>query len=383
MLEKGINLIEELENVSKTHYLGREDIDVIMLDFAKRILPCLHIERMNAWLFNPEKTAIVSIGEYDLRTKEFKRNSVLEKKDFPVYFAALQDNNIIHAIDIYTHPQTSQLSESYSRPNDIFSLLDIPLRISGELIGVMCFEKTGVQKTFSRDEISFCMSLSHVLASNMESRHRRAAQEKLSKALEEKELLIKEINHRVKNNFTILMSLMRISKNRARHAETATTLEEYEQRIFSMLKIHDMLNRGKHNSAINVSEYIRELLNEFRKSYPQFDSNIISTINKSDLLFDTGKIIHLGLILSEILLDSIKHAAAQTPDYKLSLKLNEIRTGQVELRIGDNGSGFDFETESPKSTLGLPLIKDLVESMGIEASFPKPGNCLYIFTLEA
>ena len=213
----------------------------------KQVLVALRIERVNVWIFNPEKTALVSIGEYDKRTKKFAKDSVLEKKDFPIYFKALTENKIILAEDIYSHPFTQEFNEVYSRPLDIYSLLDIPIRISGELIGVMCYEKTGMQKHFSQSEISFCLSVSLVLASNLESRHRRAAQHLLENALKEKELLIKEINHRVKNNLSVLISLMRLSETRTNSKESKTLLHEYEQRIFSMSIRSMICSRGTIN----------------------------------------------------------------------------------------------------------------------------------------
>ena len=111
MLTEEINLLDELNNLSKTHFLDRGDIDHIMLDMAKQIVLALKIERVNVWIFNQEKTALISIGEYDTRTKTFKRDSVLEKKNFPEYFKALSENEIIHAPDIYTHPLTKALNE--------------------------------------------------------------------------------------------------------------------------------------------------------------------------------------------------------------------------------------------------------------------------------
>lgn len=102
------------------------------------------------------------------------------------------------------------------------------------------------------------------MASNLESLKRRAAQSKLEKALEEKELLLKEINHRVKNNLSILISLLRLIKSRVKTDESKVLLEQYEQRIFSMLKIHGMLDKNNLYSKINLSDYIKELVIEFR-----------------------------------------------------------------------------------------------------------------------
>jgi two-component sensor histidine kinase len=383
MLEnRGINLLEELDSISKIHFLKRKDIDAIMTDFAKHILKCLKIERMNVWLFNQEHTALISIGEYDTRQNQFSKNSTLFQKDYPIYFKALVANEIIIAEDIYNHPFTKEFNENYSKQNNIFSLLDIPLRISGELVGVMCYEKTEEIKEFTTDEINFCLSVSFVMASNLESRSRRAAQEKLELALQEKELLLKELNHRVKNNLSILISLMRLKKARVKSEESKALLDEYEGRIFSMLKIHDMLDKKNHYSEINLSEYIKELINEFKVSYPQIAKNSKIEIANFDLFISTNKAIHLGLIVSEILLNSIKYLATQK-DNLIIAELKQTNEGTIELKIGDNGNGFDFNELIGKNTLGLDLIKDLSDTLNIKTSYPTKNNCYYIFEFKA
>ncbi len=381
--EQEVNLLEELNSISKIHFLQREDIDAIMTDFAKHILQCLKMERMNVWLFNPDHSALISIGEYDTRNKQFSKNSTLLEKDYPVYFKALSANEIIIAEDIYNHPFTKEFNENYSKQNSIYTLLDIPLRISGELVGVMCYEKTDCQKEFSKDEINFCLSVSFVMASNLESRKRRAAQSKLEKALEEKELLLKEINHRVKNNLSILISLLRLSKTRVKTDESKVLLDEYEQRIFSMLKIHDMLDKNNQYSKINLSDYIKELVIEFRVTYPQINHNCIVDINYFDFLISTKKAIHLGLIVSEILLNSIKHASEKETNYEVFISLKKITETALELKIGDNGSGFDFSELVDKNTLGLDLIKGLADSLNLKTIYPTKNNAYYLFDFKA
>ena len=83
MALKQINLLEELNAVSKIHTLKRDDIDGIMIEFAQRILCSLHLERLSVWLLNPEKDQLISMGEYDIRYQEFK------KEDHAQYFNAI------------------------------------------------------------------------------------------------------------------------------------------------------------------------------------------------------------------------------------------------------------------------------------------------------
>ena len=136
MLDESINLLEELDNVSKIHILERDDIDALMLEFARRIIVILKIERVNVWLFNHERNALISIGEYDLRSHEFSKDNILYKKDFPAYFKAIEENKILLAPNIYSHPSTFQFNEIYSKPNDIISLMDILLYKDDSVMGI-------------------------------------------------------------------------------------------------------------------------------------------------------------------------------------------------------------------------------------------------------
>lgn len=382
MPHKDFNLLEELENISNIPLLEDADIDQVMLDFSKGILPTLGIERINFWLFNANQTILVSIGEYDSRTGEFKKNSILKRSDFPVYFDGLILNKLIHAENIYEHPLTMEFNQIYSKPNNIFSLLDIPLRVSGKLVGVICFEKTGSYKKFSLNEQSFCLSISYVLSSILETRHRLVLQTKLETALKEKEILISELNHRVKNNFSILISLLRLSKNKAESNEAKDVLVEYEQRVFAMSKIYDLLNSNHYLNAINVSVYLKELINEFHVSYPQFNHCINSLVDHSEQVMPSNKVINLGLIVSEIILNSIKYASDSTSNYSLLFHYYKLSNNKMMLKIGDNGPGFDFEKGSKSSSLGLSLIKDLSESLDASVTFPKIGNAYYEFVFS-
>lgn len=90
----------------------------------------------------------------------------------------------------------------------------------------------------------------------------------------------------------------------------------------------------------------------------------------------------MGLIITEILLNSLKHAASTTPNYELMIELIGINDHHVNLIIGDNGPGFDFEKEVAKDSLGLPLIKDLSSAIDAEAKFPSLKNSYYTFLFK-
>lgn len=160
-MDENINLLDELDSLSKIHPFGREKIDELMLIVAKRITAALKIERLNAWLFSgTNKSELISIGKFDTRTEEFRKGTLLKTAHFPKYFKALHENKIILAPNIHTHPDTMEFSSNYAKENDVISLMDIPIRIEGNVEGVLCYEKTGKkERVFSEQGTNFCHGL--------------------------------------------------------------------------------------------------------------------------------------------------------------------------------------------------------------------------------
>lgn len=381
-IEDQVDLLAELDNISKIHVLQRDDIDELMLQFSTRIVKTLRIERISAWILDKNNTSLISIGEYDSRTKLMKRESVLRKEDFPKYFEGLIENKIIIAPNIYTHSLTKEFTRVYSIPNEIISLLDVPLRINGKLIGVMCFEKTGTrEKLFTPSEQSFAFSCATVFASNMEARKRRAIQHKLDKALAEKDMLMREMNHRINNNFGILISLIRLKKMEDIGDELHDFLNEYEQRIQSIKKIHDLLIQCNSYTTVNLSDYMTELITEFKNSYPEISSQLTDIIELSDLEVASKIAMNLGLITSEILINSLKYSLHKNGQNTVVLNFRINQANELELNISDTGAKFDFNAPEYNQKLGLSIIRELAENLGMQATFPNQSTGTYQFRL--
>lgn len=254
--------------------------------------------------------------------------------------------------------------------------MDVPLRIDGELIGVLCIEKVGDEvREFSTDEQAFAMGLGILLASGLEARQRRKIQYLLEEILKEKELLIKEINHRVKNNFSILISLLRLTKNQS-DAKVADVLKEFEQRVIAMLKIHDLLHQTASHTSINLSDYMKEIVNEFKHSFAHIKMN--NSIENIGLEVSSRIALHLGLILTEILLNCIKHGAIEDEHYIVSVKLFKKGNNSI-LSISNTGKCFDFDEKLKSNTLGLSLINDLANDIDLKTSYPTHDKCVYQF----
>jgi len=376
---KEIDLLQELNSISKTHALQRDDIDQIMVEFAGRITRSLKIERMSVWLLNYEDREMTSLGEYDLRDDSFKKDSVIPMSICPEYFDALEKDRLLYVPDVLKSPITSGLNESYSIPNDVITLLDIPLRFEGEMIGVMCFEKTGsVIKEFDDKERFFASAISLVFSSNLEARKRRALQSNLDQELREKETLLKEIHHRVKNNLAVVSSLINMQSSKAKDEYHRQLLDDCRGKIQSIADLHNVVYQNNSFANVSVQTYFTNLLHEIMGFYDSTATSLTHEQNIDDFELSIEHLIPLGLIVNEVVTNCYKHAFQNKSEGHIVFDLTKDGN-RVFLAIQDNGSGIGNEDVATGS-LGMEIIHDLAEQ--IDARFSYEGGKGTIFRLE-
>lgn len=358
-----INLLDELNDYSGFHSIDRDDVNALMLEFSKRITNTLNIERISAWLFNPKQDRLISIGEYDTRDASFKFGTELSIEPHLNYFKAIKENRIILAPKIRESEQTKEFNDHYSIPNDIISLMDIPLRISGELIGVLCFEKTGSEeRIFTEEEQVFALSIGIVLASNLEARQRRSLQHKLDIELKEKETLLNEIHHRVKNNLSVVSSLIGLQAKKTKDAYHFNILNECREKIYAIAEIHELIYENNSFSEIKTLEYFPRLLNSLIEFYSSNECVISLESEIDEFILDLEQTVPLALIINEVVTNCYKHAFKNSTNGKVSFSLTK-NDAKIRLIISDNGNGFSNQKEEEKSYLGMEIINGLVEQL--------------------
>ncbi|MDZ4750997.1 MAG: histidine kinase dimerization/phosphoacceptor domain -containing protein [Flavobacteriales bacterium] len=363
-----INLLHELDSISKIHTLKRQDIDNLMIEFARRILLTLNIERMSVWLLDDEKNALVSMGEYDLPEHKFSKGNTLLREKYPAYIKAISENEILLVPNIYKHESTKELSGDYSKPHGIISLMDIPLRIEGELIGIMCFEKIGdTERNFSKDERIFALSIAIVFASNLEARQRRALQHTLNQELREKEVLMRELQHRVRNNMSVIASLVRLQSYKANDDYHKKLFDECKTKIDSIAGIHELVYSSKNYSTINALEYFTKLLNGIEETYSGVVSRVLLRFDIEELNLDVDQALPLALIANEVVTNSYKHAFEGRYERFIEFSLRR-KEDDLEMIIRDNGKGFSPD-QVHSDSLGIEIIKGLVEQVDGEYTY--------------
>lgn len=196
--------------------------------------------------------------------------------------------------------------------------------------------------------------------------------EQLQHFLVEKEWLVKEIHHRVKNNFHIVASLLEIQSSYLKNKEALSAIKESQHRIHSMSIIHQKLYQSDTLSTVHMPEYIYELVEYLRESY-SIRENIGFSLQIENIELNHAAAITLGLILNEAITNSIKYAFAKAKEGRISISLNHISDSQVLLSIADNGRGLPVDFDSKIGTsMGMELLQGLTDdlngSLSIETS---------------
>lgn len=184
---------------NKALYQG--DFEAAVQQFATVTTKCLGIERASVWLYTEDCSAIRCIDLFEHSTQSHSTGMILPVTQCPAYFQALKTAEIIAADDACTDPRTQELYESYLQPLGITAMLDTPIRVGGETVGVVCAERTDAVHHWSVQDQAFARSVADLVALAFEAQQRRQAAIDLERAKE-----TAEVANRAKTEFLANMS---------------------------------------------------------------------------------------------------------------------------------------------------------------------------------
>ncbi|MGZ7117015.1 MAG: sensor histidine kinase [Methanobacterium sp.] len=187
--------------------------------------------------------------------------------------------------------------------------------------------------------------------------------QELLEALEEKELLLKEIHHRVKNNLQLISSLLNLQIPYIDHEKSAELFIESQNRVRSIAMVHENLYKSKSLDKIDFTDYVKNITSTLFQAYNVKKQKVSFELKMDSLGLNIETCIPCGLIITEIVTNCIKHAFPNEMDGQIRLELIESN-GKINLKIMDNGIGLpeDFNLEDPDS-FGLQLVNLLVNQI--------------------
>ena len=175
----------------------------------------------------------------------------------------------------------------------------------------------------------------------------------------EKDWLLKEMHHRVKNNLQIIISLLESQQAGDLDKEAVKALETSKNRIFAISLIHQKLYQSTENKTVDMSCYIPELVSYLKDCFLG-DQKISFSVETDPVELNIGRAIPLGLIINEAVTNALKYAFQNRDAGQITVSLRKIADNEFELYITDNGQGFDVQTQPRKtSSMGMTLIRGL------------------------
>lgn len=192
-------------------------------------------------------------------------------------------------------------------------------------------------------------------------KEREIAEKTIKQTIAEKDILLTELHHRVKNNLAVIAGLFSLKLDSIKNEEAREVLLESRNRVRSMALIHNRLYKASNFANVNFEEYIHELVNEIKLSYPAIADSIALNTHISNITLNVNTAIPCGLILNELLTNCYKHAFKGKDSGAIYISFSKIGD-KIQLIVRDNGIGLKPDYEQSES-LGITVIQSLCEQL--------------------
>ncbi len=205
----------------------------------------------------------------------------------------------------------------------------------------------------------------------------------LVQSLKEKEVLLKEVHHRVKNNLQVISSILNLQSTYINDEKTLSILRESQNRVKSMSFIHESLYRTKDFNNIDFSEYIERLSKNMVYSYQYSKNRIILKLNIDKVFLSLDISIPCGLIINELLSNALKYAFPKNKKGEIYIGVKQIKKSKIEIKVEDNGVGLPKDIDFEKGeSLGMLLVNTLVEQIDGHIKVRSKEGTKYLITFN-
>jgi len=212
---------------------------------------------------------------------------------------------------------------------------------------------------------------------------RDVTERKQAEEAHKKDLLLREIHHRVKNNLQVISSLLYLQSRRVDDQNVVEMFNESSNRVKSMTLIHQKLYQSKDTATINFGEYIRDLIDALFLSYGVDRQTIALKLNIENAVLSIDTAIPCGLIINEIISNSLKYAFPEGRQGQISVTLQRENGTKFILVVGDNGVSLPKDLDFRNTTsLGLKLVTTLVEQLGGTIELNQQGGTEFTITFR-
>ncbi len=210
------------------------------------------------------------------------------------------------------------------------------------------------------------------------------SEQKLRQSLAEKEVLLKEIHHRVKNNLQIVSSLLYLQEDSMEDAKGVEILRESQNRVKSMALIHEQLYGTDDLAKIDFGHYLKGLTANLRDAYAIEPARIRMNVKADDISLGVDMAVPCGLIVNELVSNALKHAFKPQQDGTIDIVFQKLGAHRMQIVVKDDGVGMagPFD-DTKKQSLGLKLVDTLTSQLGGAFTSESDGGTQFTIVLNA
>lgn len=322
----------------------RKKAEETLIDTKRRLRIALDLAKMGSWEYDVESDMFTFDDQfYSLyrTTAEKEGGSQMSSKTYAAKFIPPEEASVV--------AEEIERVLSTDDPNYSNEIEHVIVRADGEKRVIVV--RNGIEK----DEYGNTIK---ILGVNQDITELKKAQNEINKTLKEKEMLLKEIHHRVKNNLMVISSLLNLQSKYIYDEEARDIFRESQNRAKSMALIHERLYRSTDLKRIDFGDYIRTLSNDLYHTYMPEKSRININMDLENLMVDINTTVPLGLIVNELITNSMKHAFKEG-EGEINIIFHK-KGDEFTLIIGDNGVGLPADLDFKNTeTLGLQLVNNL------------------------
>jgi PAS domain S-box-containing protein len=322
----------------------RKKAEETLIDTKRRLRIALDLAKMGSWEYDVESDMFTFDDQfYSLyrTTAEEEGGSKMSSKTYATKFIPPEEASVVAA--------EIERALSTDDPNYSNEIEHVIVRADGEKRVIVV--RNGIEK----DEYGNTIK---ILGVNQDITELKKAQNEINKTLKEKEMLLKEIHHRVKNNLMVISSLLNLQSKYIHDEKALDIFRESQNRAKSMALIHERLYRSTDLKRIDFGDYIQTLSNDLYHTYMPEEGRIDLNMDLENLMVDINTTVPLGLIVNELITNSMKHAF-KNGEGEINIIFHK-KGDEFTLIIGDNGVGLPADIDFKNTeTLGLQLVNNL------------------------
>jgi two-component sensor histidine kinase len=391
------------------------DLPFVLDTVTWEMVNLLEVEGCTIYEWHREDHVISVMAEYGSTNwwRDDLERTVRDLDQYPQRVQVLKERRAIQTN--VNQPDADAAEVLFMQRSNIKSLLMIPMVFQERVVGLAEIQDSRTVRTFTDHEITLAQWLATEAASAIENARlyeqarrdlaeRIRVEDRLKASLKEKEVLLKEIHHRVKNNLQVISSLLYLQSNGVEDEKVHGLFRDSQNRVRAMALIHERLYQSPDLARIHFADYVQNLATFLVRSYGDRTHPITLHVEGDDTVLTVDSAVPCGLIVNELVSNSLKHAFRQddealakgspqaTPsgaengkEREIRIKLRANPDHQMCLMVRDNGVGFPHDLDFRQTdSLGLQLVNSLVNQLDGTIEMHRNGGTEFkiLFTIS-